>query len=421
MQRNIRYTMLKYIQADFAVEKSINPLRIYELNNNQIKDGIILYLCEREIRVKDNFALNYALQKSKELNLELKIIHPQKKYSSMLKQEFINKQLLQTKEQFLEIGIDINIIEGNIHEYLNKLKIGLLIIDFNPILKREELKKLPVKVVEIDGHNIIPARFISDKQEYSAGTIRRKIFLNIEHFLTEFDNSTYKKTEADYALDDFIKNRLSDYAKYKNDFEKNVLSELSKYLNLGFLSSQRTAIEVIKSSVDDINKEVFLEEIIVRKELADNFCLFCEDFKSFSCVPNWARESLNAHETDLRTYTYSLSELENSQTHDRLWNAAQNQLKKEGVIHGYLRMYWAKKIAEWAQSPKQALDFAIYLNDKYAFDAPSPNGYTGILWSIGGLHDKPFRNWFITGKIRRMSYDSIKRKFDIEKYINFYS
>lgn len=421
MQRNIRYTMLKYIQADFAVEKSINPLRIYELNNNQIKDGIILYLCEREIRVKDNFALNYALQKSKELNLELKIIHPQKKYSSMLKQEFINKQLLQTKEQFLEIGIDIDIIEGNIHEYLNKLKIGLLIIDFNPILKREELKKLPVKVVEIDGHNIIPARFISDKQEYSAGTIRRKIFLNIEHFLTEFDNSTYKKTEADYALDNFIKNRLSDYAKYKNDFEKNVLSELSKYLNLGFLSSQRTAIEVIKSSVDDINKEVFLEEIIVRKELADNFCLFCEDFKSFSCVPNWARESLNAHETDLRTYTYSLSELENSQTHDRLWNAAQNQLKKEGVIHGYLRMYWAKKIAEWAQSPKQALDFAIYLNDNYAFDAPSPNGYTGILWSIGGLHDKPFRNWFITGKIRRMSYDSIKRKFDIEKYINFYS
>ncbi len=113
MQRNIRYTILKYIQADFAVEKSINPLRIYELNNNQIKDGIILYLCEREIRVKDNFALNYALQKSKELNLELKIIHPQKKYSSMLKQEFINSTRINT---FFNSKLRLNIFEHSISD-----------------------------------------------------------------------------------------------------------------------------------------------------------------------------------------------------------------------------------------------------------------------------------------------------------------
>ena len=229
--------------------------------------------------------------------------------------------------------------------------------------------------------------------------------------MTEFDNQNNFKTEADEVLEQFIKNKLPFYAQYKNNIAKNVLSGLSKYLNLGFISSQRVALEVIKSKADDINKEAFLEELIVRKERADNFCLYCKDYKSFSCVPRWAYESLNFHKNDFRQYIYTVKELEQAKTNDKMWNIAQKQLLNEGVIHGYLRMYWAKKILEWTKTPQKALEFAIYLNDRYAYDAPSSNGYVGILWSIAGLHDRAFRDYPITGKIRRMSAKTIKQKF----------
>ena len=199
-----------------------------------------------------------------------------------------------------------------------------------------------------------------------------------------------------------------------------MLSGLSKYLNLGFISSQRVALEVIKSGVNDINKEVFLEELIVRKELADNFCLHANSFKDFSSIPNWAKVSLENHMYDIRPYIYSIKELEKAKTQDKLWNTTQIQLIREGIIHGYLRMYWAKKILEWTLSPDEALKMAIYLNDKYAYDAPSANGYVGILWAIAGLHDRAFIDSPVTGKIRRMTYDSMKRKLNFTDYIKKY-
>ena len=130
--------------------------------------------------------------------------------------------------------------------------------------------------------------------------------------------------------------------------------------------------------------------------------------------------SLDNYKYDIRPYIYSLEILENANTHDKLWNATQTQLIKEGTIHGYLRMYWAKKILEWMSTPDESLKAAIYLNDKYAYDAPSANGYVGILWAIGGLHDRAFVDFPITGKIRRMTYNSIKRKYDLFTYINKY-
>ncbi|MBQ3819428.1 deoxyribodipyrimidine photolyase, partial [bacterium] len=152
------------------------------------------------------------------------------------------------------------------------------------------------------------------------------------------------------------------------------------------------------------------------KELADNFCLYAKNFKDFSGIADWAKISLQYHKQDIRPYIYSRQEFENAQTHDKLWNAAQNQLIYNGTIHGYLRMYWAKKIMEWTDSPEEALNTAIYLNDKYASDAPSANGYAGILWAIGGLHDRAFIDYPITGKIRRMTAYSITRKYNLSDY-----
>ena len=420
MPRIIKNTLLNYIPTDFEIEKIINPARIFEFNNKPIKSGKIIYMCEREIRAKDNFALQFALQKSKELNLPLKIIHPKINYEYNLKQKFIYSQIAQAEKQFKNIGLDFEVIEKTPAEIIKSLKSALIILDFNPILKRDYLKNADFKIYEIDGHNIIPARFVSDKQEFSAATMRRKIYYSIYLFLTEFNNLTTEKVEVDYILEDFIKNKLPYYAEYKNDVSKNVLSGLSKYLNLGFISSQRVALEVIKSGVNYINKEVFLEELVVRKELADNFCLYANSFKDFSGVPTWAKMSLNNHKYDIRPYIYSIKELEKAKTHDKLWNATQIQLIREGTIHGYLRMYWAKKILEWTLSPDEALKMAIYLNDKYAYDSPSANGYVGILWAIAGLHDRAFVDYPVTGKIRRMTYDSLKRKYDLGDYLKKY-
>ena len=420
MPRIIRNTLLNYISTDFIIEQKTNPARIYELNSKPIRKGEIVYLCEREIRAKDNFALQFAIEKSKELNLSLKIIHPKIKYDYRQKQRFIDNQVEQTKTQFSNIGLDFEIIENTPVEIIKNTKPAILIIDFNPILKRDYLKNADFKIYEIDGHNIIPAKFVSKKQEYSAATLRIKIYHNIYPFLTEFMNLTSDKVEADYVLDDFIKNKLQYYSENKNNPSLNVTSSLSKYLNLGFISSQRIALEVIQSGVKDINKEAFLEELIIRKELADNFCLYSESFKDFSSIPNWAKMSLNNHKYDIRPYTYSLEILEKANTHDKLWNATQIQLIKEGTIHGYLRMYWAKKIFDWMSTPKDALKTAIYLNDKYAYDSPSANGYVGILWAIGGLHDRAFADFLVTGKVRRMTYDSIKRKYDLFSYIKKY-
>lgn len=422
MPKVIKNSLLQYIPKNFTIEKKVNPFRIFDANNNKITDGNVVYLCEREMRANDNFGLQFAKELSEKYNLPLKIIHQKIYYSYKPKQDFIDRQINHAKSEFVKSGLDFEIFSGeNILNYLKELNTSVLIIDFNPINKRKNLKNVSFKVFEVDSHNIIPARFVSNKQEYNASTLRRKIYYNIYPFLTEYENIKNRKNEADVVLDDFIKNKLTNYAQFKNNPEYDALSGLSKYLNLGFISSQKVALEVIKSDVSGENKEAFLEELIVRKELSDNFCLYAENFKDFSSIPAWAKNSLIFHENDLRPYIYSDIELEQGKTHDKLWNATQVQLVKYGVIHGYLRMYWAKKIFEWTISPKKALQIAIYLNDKYAYDAPSANGYTSILWALGALHDRAFTDMPVTGKIRRMTYDSLKRKFDINKYIKKFS
>ena len=421
MHKFVKNNILSYVPKSFPTEFNVNKCRVFDLNNKEIKGGNVVYLCERELRVHDNFALQFAIKKAKELNTGLKIVHPKIICDYEPKRLFLERQIQQVKNLFEKSGFDFETVEKEKIEEFLKSQTGVLAVDFNPVLNRTLLGNLDFKIYEIDGHNIVPARFVSDKQEYNASTLRRKIYRSIFPFLTEFDNNFCAQTHSDEVLSDFIENKLQYYAEFKNNPSKNVLSGLSKYLNLGFISPQRVAIEVLKSDVPEINKEVFLEELIIRKELADNFCLYCKNIKTLDCVPDWAKKSLYVHKYDLRQYLYNLDELENAQTHDKLWNATQIQLVKEGVIHGYLRMYWAKKLLEWTNSADEALKYAIYLNDKYAYDAPSASGYVGILWAIAGLHDRAFQDWFVTGKIRRMTFNSMTKKFDIWKYINEYS
>lgn len=410
--------LLDFIQSPFYIEERINPQRVFELNKNKSTGSMVIYLITREFRVYDNFALNYAKQFKKDLLLVFLIPNFQTKN----KKEFFDKQFNFVVED-LKIKKFKYKIFNNIEELSNFLQtqsIYLLIKDFNPILDLK-LPDAEFKIIEIDGHNICPARFISNKQEYNAATFRRKIYAHIEEFLCDYPCAEHNKTQAQSELEDFIEKRLDEYSKYKNDPAKNATSNLSKFLNLGFISSQRAAIEVIRADTQRENKEAFLEELIVRKELSDNFCLYNKNFKSFNGIANWAKQTLNEHRADIRSRIYSLFELEHAKTYDDLWNASQVQLLREGKIHGYMRMYWAKKLLEWTHTPEIALKYAIYLNDKYAYDAPSPNGYVGILWSIGALHDRAFFERDVTGKIRPMTYNGAKSKFDTKKYIEKYS
>src|SRR5574344_523122 len=329
MLKIVKNSLLNYISSTFETEKIVNSNRIFDFNNQKIRDGIIVYLIEREIRIQDNFALQFAIEKSKELNKNLKIICPKRTYDTELKNKFIENQINEAKDNFLKNNLDFEIVPQNDEEilkYLEKIKPSFLIIDFNPILDRTYLKNANFKIYEIDGHNIIPARYLSDKQEYNAASIRRKIYTEISPFLTEFKNEFTFNSEAENILDNFINNKLQYYAEFKNNPTKNVQSGLSKYLNLGFISSQKVALSVIKSNASDENKEAFLEELVIRKELADNFCLYCKNYKSFNCIPTWTKNSLNQHRQDFRQYIYSKKEFEEAKTHDNLWNAAEIQL-----------------------------------------------------------------------------------------------
>jgi deoxyribodipyrimidine photo-lyase len=171
------------------------------------------------------------------------------------------------------------------------------------------------------------------------------------------------------------------------------------------------------ASAGQKGKEAFLEELIVRRELADNFCFFNQQYDSVAGFPPWAQKTLDEHREDSRDYLYTLVQFEQSRTHDDLWNAAQREMVKTGKMHGYLRMYWAKKILEWTSSPEEALKVAIYLNDRYELDGRDPNGYTGIAWSLGGVHDRAWGEHTVFGKIRYMSYNGCKSKFDVAAYI----
>ena len=221
---------------------------------------------------------------------------------------------------------------------------------------------------------------------------------------------------AHVMLDDFIKSGLKNYALLRNDPTENAQSNLSPYLHFGHISSQRVALKIkdISSGVESI--KAFLEELIVRRELTDNYCYYNQKYDLVAGAAHWAQETLKKHEHDVRDYLYTKKVFENAKTHDELWNAAQLELMYHGKMHGYMRMYWAKKILEWSASPEHAMEIALYLNDKYSIDGTDPNGYVGVAWSIAGVHD---RAWFprkVFGTIRYMSYNGCKSKFDVQKY-----
>jgi deoxyribodipyrimidine photo-lyase len=336
---------------------------------------------------------------------------------------------------------------------------ALVVGDENPLReperwRREATETLRVPFWTVDADVVVPTAMLG-KEQYAARTIRPRLRPLIPRFLESHpeprarvlwreqrttaglpaEEATVEALavdasagrvaafrggpgEARRVLARFVRERLSGYAEGRNHPELDATSQLSPYLHFGHIGPRDVARAVRDADAPRQDRDAFLEEFIVRRELAVNFVRFNPRYDSLNGCEPWARRTLEAHAGDPRTPSYSLAPLEAAETHDPLWNAAQVQMAETGWMHGYVRMYWAKKILEWTRDPDEAFARAILLNDRYQLDGRDPNGYTGIAWAVGGKHDRawgPERP--VYGTIRYMSFASTSRKFDCAGYI----
>jgi deoxyribodipyrimidine photo-lyase len=427
--------------------------------------GPVVYWVSRDQRMTDNWALLFsqqlALQKKSPLIVMFCLV-PQFLGATIRQYGFMLKSLQRLEKELSAKNISFFLLQGlpelEIPKFLIRKRISALVTDFDPLRVKKEwknnvVKEISIPVYEVDAHNIIPCWVASPKQEFAAYTFRPKVKRHLSAFLDKipplrkhpFSSSEKQRDipwktaetsikvdravqEVDWiepgqkaghlTLQRFITGKLSMFDQARNNPNKDGQSHLSPYLHFGQISAQRIALEIQKVKASAKKRGVFLEELIVRRELADNFCFYNENYDNFQGFPDWAKKSLDEHRKDKREYLYSLEEFEKAQTHDGLWNAAQMEMVKTGKMHGYIRMYWAKKILEWTESPEEAMRVAVHLNDKYELDGRDPNGYTGIAWSIGGVHD---RAWFprpVFGKVRYMSFKGAQSKFDVNAYVS---
>ncbi len=252
----------------------------------------------------------------------------------------------------------------------------------------------------------------------AAGTVAALVAsCDIDHSVKPSLSFTGGRLAAEKTLTEFIERRLRRYTRDKNEPSAHATSDLSPYLHFGQISSLEAALAATAQADETkVMADVFLEELIVRRELAFNFASYVDDPESMANVPDWARKTMAEHATDKRDAVYSQEQFENAATHDPLWNAMQKELLLRGKIHGYYRMYWGKKIIEWSATHEEALKTMIYLHDRYALDGRDPNTYTNILWCFG-MHDRPWQSRPIFGMLRYMSFDGMKRKTNTEAYL----
>ncbi|MCR4400561.1 MAG: deoxyribodipyrimidine photolyase, partial [Syntrophomonadaceae bacterium] len=221
-------------------------------------------------------------------------------------------------------------------------------------------------------------------------------------------------TAARQRLQHFIEHHLDDYPLARSDPSRDRLSGLSPYLHFGHISPLYVALEI--AATGGPGADAFLEQLLVRRELALNFVARNPAYDAWEGLPAWSRQTLEEHAADAREYLYTRAQLERAETHDPYWNAAQREMVLSGTMHGYMRMYWGKKVLEWSRHPREALATALYLNNRYQLDGRDPNSFAGVAWCFG-KHDRPWRRRPVFGTVRAMTAAGLRRKFDIEAYV----
>lgn len=456
------------------------PERTQALNQQPVRPGPVIYWMNRDQRAEDNWALLTAQRQACLWQQPLVVVFClQEQYQGATARHFafMLRSLRQVAATLADYQIVCLLSKGEPAAILaglcRDLAAGLVVTDFSPLRlprtwRRQVAEACPAAVLEVDAHNIIPVWETSPKLEFAARTIRPKIQRQLAAWLEPFPELVRQPVGLDETqlttltrwgaatlsawdawlaglaiwtspqsaawprpgsisaqarLAAFLADGLDRYPT-RNDPNQPVTSGLSPWLHFGQLAPQRAALAVSawaarpeRSSLEQQSAGEFLEELIVRRELADNFCYYNPLYDQLAGFPVWARQTLDRHRGDPRPFCYRPEQLEAGETGDPLWNAAQQTLVCEGVLAGYLRMYWAKKLLEWTPDPETAQALAIQFNDTYLFDGRDPNGYTGIAWSIGGVHDRPWGERPVFGMIRSMTYQGCRRKFDVDAWI----
>ena len=428
------------------------------------RPGPTVYWMSRDQRARDNWALLFAQHLALRERRPLAVVFclaPAFPGAALRHYDFMLRGLAETAGELAAKGVAFVLLEGEpareLPAFLERCAAGALVTDFDPLRikrawQRQVAAAVRIPVHEVDAHNVVPCWAASPKQEFAARTFRPKLERLLPEWLHEFPPLARHphpwkgpRREPDFsralrrlapdptvppvswitpgsksaraALAAFAKRRLAGYDARRNDPTLDGQSGLSPWLHFGQLSAQRVALAVRESPAPPADRAAFLEELLVRRELSDNFCLHQPEHDSFQGLPAWARRTLDEHRDDPRPHLYDPGRLEAAATHDPLWNAAQRQLVARGKMHGWLRMYWAKKILEWTGSPEEAIREALRLNDRYSLDGRDPNGCVGVLWSVGGLHDRPWGERAVFGQVRYMSFEGARRKFDVEAFI----
>ena len=438
--------------------------RIKALNQRGVKKGAyVLYWMQASQRAEFNHALEYAILKANELHQPVLVffgITDQFPEANERHYYFMLEGLKEIRHSLEKRGIQMVILHKSPEVGVLPLakKASLAVVDRGYLRMQKAWRdyvsrRMDCSLIQVESDVVVPVEETSPKEEYAAATIRPKIAKKLDFFLApldehaplvdslslEFDSfdiddlekaisklridRSAKKVssfhggakEAQKHLQVFLETKLDHFPKLRNDPTLDYLSHMSPYLHFGQISPLFIALQVKKTTSPGI--EAFLEELIVRRELSMNFVFYNGKYDSFEAIPEWAKKTLKAHQKNRRKYTYNLEELENAKTHDPYWNAAQKEMLFKGKMHGYMRMYWGKKIIEWSKTPEEAFRVALYLNNKYELDGRDPNGFTGVAWCFG-KHDRPWAERPTFGNVRYMNDKGLKRKFDADEYVN---
>jgi deoxyribodipyrimidine photo-lyase len=439
--------------------------RLKHLNNKpaQRSGEFILYWCQSSHRVQENWTFAYAVETANQLDLPLVVyfgLTPQFPEGNLRHYWFMLEGLKETADGLEKLGVKFLVKITDPARSAVKLskQATLVVVDkgylrINREWYQNAAEKMQVPLVQVEDNVVVPVEEASQKEEYSAATLRRKLQGKIAQFLALPPKAVPKHASVDLPIESIplndlnaviselkidrtvpVSERFHGGTKQAKELlqtfieqdlwiydgkggatpDNDCASQLSPYLHFGQISPSYIANEVLEAKASASHR--FLEELIVRRELSVNFVYYNKNYDSIRCLPDWAQKTLTDHVSDPRPITYNKEELENAQTHDAYWNAAQKEMVEQGKMNGYMRMYWGKKILEWTHSPEKAFEVALYLNNKYEVDGRDPNGYAGVAWCFG-KHDKPWAERAVFGKVRYMNLAGLERKFKMELYL----
>ncbi len=445
----------------------IEPERISILTPNAVRQGEwVLYWMQQSQRAHDNPALEYAISQANRLDLPVLVGfaltdgYPE---ANLRHYRFMLEGLAETQRQLARRRIGMVVHNGTPATVIGRLahRSALLVCDVGYTRHQRAWRlslsqSAPCRTVAVEGDVVVPVGVVSPKAEYAARTIRPKIQKHLKQFLVpcpryrpkrsslgnglnsldlgaidtileslDIDRSVPAVTrffkggpgEAKKRLHRFIAHRLQHYSDGRNQPQADCISHMSPYLHFGQISPVFLALQIAKSPTgNEADRDAYLEELIVRRELAVNFVHHTPDYDRYSCLPAWAQKTLQEHATDRRATIYDRQTLAAAKTHDPYWNAAMAEMRDTGFMHSYMRMYWGKKVIEWSPTPRQAFETALALNNRYFLDGRDPNSYAGVGW-VFGLHDRAWFEREIFGKVRYMAASGLERKCDIRAYV----